>query len=84
MRLWLFGVEDNIANASGQGRVIPPDSTLTTRGASFEGTNKTHEWLKTKKVKTREPRKTIALKQYNTKPDLHFNAHMLWFNFVLI
>ena len=24
MRLWLFGVEDNIANASGQGRVIPP------------------------------------------------------------
>ena len=34
MRLWLFGVEDNIANSSGQGRVIPPDSTLTTRGSS--------------------------------------------------
>ena len=34
MRLWLFGVEDNIANASGQGRVIPPDSTLTSRVSS--------------------------------------------------
>ena len=34
MRLWLFGVEDNIPNSSGQGRVIPPDSTLTTSGSS--------------------------------------------------
>ena len=57
MRLWLFGVEDNIANASGQGRVIPPDSTLTTRGASSREPIKLTSDVRQRKSKQESPRK---------------------------
>lgn len=57
MRLWLFGVEDNIANASGQGRVIPPDSTLTTRGASLREPIKLTSDLRRRKSKQESPEK---------------------------